>query len=130
MIRDGAPVPDFSTPEAFKQMLIKAKSIAYTDPKLGGTSVVHLMELAEELRHQGRRSPARAIHATGGNDTVAEGRRRQGRDRRHADHRDLTSRARRLAGPLPEPLQLWTVYAAAIPASSTEPAAARAFVAR
>jgi ABC-type molybdate transport system substrate-binding protein len=34
-----------------------------------------------------------------------------------------------LVGPLPEPIQLWTVYAAAIPASSTEPVHARAFIA-
>ena len=35
----------------------------------------------------------------------------------------------RLAAPLPESLQLWTVYAAAIPLASTAPNEARAFVA-
>ena len=35
----------------------------------------------------------------------------------------------KLAGPLPPPLQDYSVYAAAIPASSTDPAAARTFVA-
>ena len=35
----------------------------------------------------------------------------------------------RLAGPLPGPLQDYSAYAAAIPASSTDAAAARAFVA-
>ena len=34
----------------------------------------------------------------------------------------------RFAGPLPEAHQLWTVYTSAIPASSTQPKAARAFV--
>jgi molybdate transport system substrate-binding protein len=34
----------------------------------------------------------------------------------------------KLAGPLPPPLQDYSVYAAAIPASSTDAAAARAFV--
>ena len=34
--RAGAPAPDISTPEAVKQALLKATSIAYTDPKLGG----------------------------------------------------------------------------------------------
>src|SRR5688572_23645514 len=42
VIREGAPAPDVSTPEAMKQTLINAKSIAHTDPKLGGTSVIHL----------------------------------------------------------------------------------------
>ena len=46
VIRDGAPVPDVSTPEAFKQLLINAKSIAYTDPKLGGP-VRHLIKSRE-----------------------------------------------------------------------------------
>src|SRR5499433_3350742 len=32
VIREGAQVPDISTPEAIKQLLIKATSIAYTDP--------------------------------------------------------------------------------------------------
>ena len=36
VVRDGAPVPDISTPEAVKQALLKATTIAYTDPKLGG----------------------------------------------------------------------------------------------
>ena len=35
----------------------------------------------------------------------------------------------KLAGPLPPPLQDYSVYAAAIPASSTDAAAARAFIA-
>ena len=35
----------------------------------------------------------------------------------------------KLAGPLPPALQDYSAYAAAIPASSTDPAAARAFIA-
>jgi molybdate transport system substrate-binding protein len=40
----------------------------------------------------------------------------------------LPVKGARFAGPLPEAYQLWTVYASAIPASSTQPEAARAFV--
>ena len=29
-VREGAPVPDISTPEAFKQALLKAQTVAYT----------------------------------------------------------------------------------------------------
>ncbi len=47
VVREGAPSPDISTPEAVKPALIKANTIAYTDPKLGGTSVEHLMKFAE-----------------------------------------------------------------------------------
>src|SRR5215470_13566955 len=49
VIREGATAPDVSTPEALKQLLLKAPSIAYTDPKLGGTSVIHLMKLADRF---------------------------------------------------------------------------------
>src|SRR5256886_3093255 len=37
-VREGAPVPDVSTPEAFKQTLIAARSATYTNPAEGGTS--------------------------------------------------------------------------------------------
>ena len=49
VVRAGAPLPDISTPEAVKAALIKAKTIAYTDPKLGGTSVEQLMKFAESF---------------------------------------------------------------------------------
>src|ERR1044071_1171141 len=40
-VRDGAPKPDISTPEAFKQVLLAAKSITYVDPAQGATSGIH-----------------------------------------------------------------------------------------
>ena len=43
IVRDGAPMPDISTPEAFKQALLKAKSVAYTDPNAGGSCDVNLL---------------------------------------------------------------------------------------
>ena len=64
-IREGAPAPDFSTPEAFRKMLLDAKSVAYTAPELGGTSGVHLFALLKKLGiydddHQEGRSTPRA----------------------------------------------------------------------
>src|SRR6266446_811537 len=35
-VRDGAPLPNISTPEALKQQLLAARSVAYIDPKIGG----------------------------------------------------------------------------------------------
>ena len=48
-VREGAPVPDISTPEAFKQALLKAKTVAYTDPKAGGSGGIMFAALLEKL---------------------------------------------------------------------------------
>jgi len=39
-VRAGAPKPDISTADAFKQTLLSAKSISYADPAKGGLSGV------------------------------------------------------------------------------------------
>jgi len=128
VIRDGTQVPDVSTPEAFKQLLIRAKSIAYTDPKLGGTSVLHLMKLADQF---GIRDEVvkKGIHSTGGNDASAKVARGEAEISVTLISEIGEAKGARLAAPLPESLQLWTVYAAAIPLASTAPNEARAFVA-
>ena len=43
-----APAPDISTPEAFKQALLAAKSIVYIDPARG-TSGAHVVKVLERL---------------------------------------------------------------------------------
>src|SRR3954468_10977107 len=127
VVRQGTPSPDISTPEAVKAALIKANTIAYTDPKLGGTSVEQLMKFAESsgIKDEVVR---KGVVSTGGNDAaakVADGK----ADIAVVPITDIHAREAKLVGPLPEPIQLWTVYAAAVPNSSTDPAAARAFVA-
>jgi molybdate transport system substrate-binding protein len=127
VVRKGTPSPDISTPEAVKSALLKANKIAYTDPKLGGTSVEQLMKFAESagIKDEVIR---KGVNSTGGNDAaakVAEGK----ADIAVVPITDIHAKEAKLVGPLPEPIQLWTVYAAAVPNSSTDPAAARAFVA-
>jgi molybdate transport system substrate-binding protein len=48
-VRAGSPVPDISTPECCKRAMLAARSIAYTDPKAGGTSGIFLVGLFERL---------------------------------------------------------------------------------
>jgi molybdate transport system substrate-binding protein len=127
VVRAGTPAPDISTPEAVRQALVNAKSIAHTDPKLGGTSVLHLMKLADAM---GIKDDVirKGVPATGGNDAaakVAEGR----ADIAIILMSEVHAKDAKLVGPLPEPIQLWTVYSAAIPRASTQPDHARTFIA-
>jgi molybdate transport system substrate-binding protein len=127
VVRAGAPVPDVATPEAVKQALLKAATIAYSDPKLGATSTTHLMKIAEAFGIKDEVA-RKGVPSTGGNDSaekVANGQ----AEIAIVLISDIHAKDARVAGPLPETIQLWTVYAAAIPSSSKEPDHARAFIA-
>jgi molybdate transport system substrate-binding protein len=127
VIRDGAAMPDFSTPEAFVKMLLNARSVAHTAPELGGTSSVHLLALLKKLGID-ETIAKKAVHGSGGievSQKVASGEAEIGIT---LISEIIPVKGARFAGPLPEAYQLWTVYASAIPASSTQPAAARTFV--
>jgi molybdate transport system substrate-binding protein len=127
-VRDGATMPDISTPDALKRTLVEARSVAYTNPAEGGTSGIFFAGLTDRLGI-GDTIRSKAILTRGGREAaieVAEGR---------AEmaivfvSEAAAVKGVKLAGALPEPLQDYSAYAAAIPASSTDAAAARAFIA-
>jgi molybdate transport system substrate-binding protein len=127
-VRQGAAVPDVSTPESLKAALVAAKSIAYTNPAEGGTSGIYFDNLVQQF---GITDAVRkkAVLTRGGREAaieVAEGR---------AEmaivflSEGVAVKGVEVAGLMPASLQEYSAYAAAIPASSTDPAAARAFIA-
>jgi molybdate transport system substrate-binding protein len=127
-IRDDATAPDVSTPDALKKALIAARSVAYTNPAEGGTSGIYFTGVAERFGI-GDAIKNKAVLTRGGREAavaVAEG---------HAElaivfiSEAVAVKGVKLAGPLPPELQDYSAYAAAIPSSSTDPAAARAFIA-
>jgi molybdate transport system substrate-binding protein len=65
---DG-PRPDISTPDALKRTLLAARTILITDPKTGGISGVHFMDvvnrlgIAEELKDKIVPNPGGSFHA-------------------------------------------------------------------
>jgi molybdate transport system substrate-binding protein len=126
-IREGAPAPDFSTPAAFQKMLLDAKSVTYTAPELGGTSGVHVLVLLKKFGIYDAVAK-KAIHAKGGIDISQKVARGEAEIGITLISEIVPVKGARMAGPLPEALQLWTIYTSAIPMSSKEPSAARAFV--
>lgn len=49
VVKAGAAKPDIATPEAFKQTLLNAKSIAYSDPAAGGASGVYIGKMLTRM---------------------------------------------------------------------------------
>jgi molybdate transport system substrate-binding protein len=127
VIREGAAVPDVSTQRALRQALVAAKSIAYTDPKLGGVSYLHLMKIADGFGIA-ELVTRKGVHATGGNDAVAKVAAGEA-ELAVVLVSEIHAKGAKLVGLLPAELQLWTVYSGAVPISSREPAHARAFLA-
>jgi len=127
-VRDGDAVPDIATPEAFRQALVAARSVAYTNPAEGGTSGIYFNGLTERMGI-GQTIKQKAVLTRGGREAAIEV--AEGRAEMAVIYvsEAIAVKGVKVAGLLPEALQDYSAYAAAIPASSTDPAAARAFIA-
>jgi molybdate transport system substrate-binding protein len=127
-VRDGAPLPDISTPKSFRQTLLDAGSIAYTDPKAGGTSGIFLTGLLARLGIAGAVA-SKAILCRNGDEVVekvADGAAAIGST---FISEMLPVKGVRVVGPLPPGIQNATAYAAGISASSRHREAAGRFIA-
>jgi molybdate transport system substrate-binding protein len=127
-VREGAAAPDVSTAEAFKQTLLTARAIAFSDPAVGGSAGVHLAQLwgrmgmADEIARKGM------PQKTGGEVAarVVEGEAEIGLT---LVAEIVPIKGARVIGKLPAPFGNDTTYAAGISASCTDRAAAAAFIA-
>jgi molybdate transport system substrate-binding protein len=128
-IREGAKSPDFSTPEAFKQMLLNARSIALTDPGVGGTAGIYLAGLLERMGIAEAIRPKVKWQKNGffSAQAVANGEAELGMTQKSEI---VAIKGVAIAGPLPEPLQSVTTYCAGIFTASRAPDKARAFIDR
>jgi molybdate transport system substrate-binding protein len=126
-IRQGTPLPDISSTEAFRQALLAARSIVYNDPAIGATSGIHFagvlerLGIAEAVKDKTVLWPggyaAEAV-ATGRADLCV-----------HQISEILPVKGVTLVGPLPRDLQKITTYSAGVLARGAMPDAARAFIA-
>jgi molybdate transport system substrate-binding protein len=126
VVRAGTPLPDISTVEAFKRALLAAKSVAYIDPKAGGSSGIYVAKLLEQLGIA-KEVNAKAVLVQGGEvaSHVVDGEAEIGI---HQISEILAVKGAVLVGPLPAAIQNYTVYSAGVSAGAGNPAAASGLV--
>jgi molybdate transport system substrate-binding protein len=126
-IREGAPKPDISTPEAVKQTVLAAKSIAYMDPSKGGTSGIHFTKVLEEMGIASVVKSKAVLVDTGfAAERVATG---EAEIVVHQISEILPVKGVSLVGPLPREIQKVTIYSAAVVTKSDAQEVATAFIA-
>jgi molybdate transport system substrate-binding protein len=126
VVKAGSPLPDISTDEAFKRALLAAKSVAYIDPKAGGSSGIYVDKLLQRLGIADQ-VHAKAVLVQGGAvaDHVADGEAEIGV---HQISEILPVAGVTLVGPLPADIQNFTVYAAGVGTAAKDAGAARGLV--
>jgi molybdate transport system substrate-binding protein len=118
VVREGGSVPDISTPEAFKQAPLNARSVAYTDPKAGGSGGIMFSALLEKLGIA-EAINKKAVLGKSGHDvttSIAEGRAEIGTT---FISEVLPVKGARVVGPLPGELHIANTYTAAIHARAS-----------
>jgi len=119
-IRKGAAKPDLATTQAFKQALLNAQTIAYSDGGLSGIYLKGLLErlgIAEQLKSK--------IRFGRGGEMVGEGKAEIGLTQ---ISEILSELGADLAGPLPADIQQYTIFPAAIGSGAAHVEAAQALL--
>lgn len=127
VVRKGAPKPDVSTPDKFKQALLDAKSVAYTNPASGGQSGVYFAKLlaqlgiADEINKKAKFGEGGPVAVIVGKGDAEIGMQPIPELLAHSDVADFVA-------PLPAALQSYNHLTAGIPSNGKQPDAARALI--
>ena len=126
-VRDGAPKPDISTPDALKQALLATRSLTYVDPAQGATSGIHFASLLQKLGiADAVKSKTTLVPGGYPAELVARG---EVEMVVHQISEIVPVKGVTLVGPLPKELQKVTTYSAGLAKKAASPEVARAFVA-
>jgi molybdate transport system substrate-binding protein len=127
IVREGAPHPDISTPEHFREALVNARSVVHANPA-ATPSGAHLGKLIEQLglaaAMEGKRTFSNALD--GGVDRITRGEAEIGI---YPVSEVIAVKGIALVGLLPPALQSLIVYGAGVLAASAAAEPARDFIA-
>ena len=126
MVKEGAPAPDVGSVEAFKQALLKARTVGYIDPASGGSSGIYVAGLLEKLGIADAIKPKARLQKGGHvSDLVVAGEAEIGI---HQMSEIVGQKGVTLVGPLPAEIQNYTTYAVGLSSAAKDADAARAFI--
>jgi molybdate transport system substrate-binding protein len=123
-VRAGAPKPDIASVDAFRQTLLAAKSIAYSDSASGvyiATDLMKKLGIADQVKGKSTMVPAEPVGRV-----VARGEAEIGFQPISALQ---PVPGIEIVGPLPPEVQKPTIYSAGIATKAREPDAAKALIA-
>jgi molybdate transport system substrate-binding protein len=124
-VREGAPRPDLSSPEAFKQAIRDAKNIVYTDPATpNGSGIVTMRILAAAGLTDLVMAKGKQQNLGPGRELIAKGEYELGL----FNLSEIAVPGVAIAGAVPAPLQDYTEYDGAVLANSANKAAAEQFL--
>ncbi|WP_229266574.1 substrate-binding domain-containing protein [Leptospira sp. severe_002] len=127
-VREGAPIPQFGTLDAFRKLLESAKAVATSDPAVGGSAGVHLDKAFKETGLESMMAPKAMPQKTGAEvaKRVVEGKADFGLT---LSGEVASVPGAVIAGPLPAPFGQDTIYCAAVRSGSAVKDAASDFIA-
>ncbi len=126
MVKEGAPKPDVSTVDAFKQALLNAKSVAYIDPASGGSSGIYVSGLLDKMGVADQVKPKAKLKQGGHvSDLISSGQAELGI---HQISEIVSEKGVTLVGPLPAAIQNYTTYTVGLSSGAKEAEAAKAFI--
>jgi len=126
-VRKGAPKPDISSVEAFKRSMLAARSIGWNDPAAGAPVSIYMIGLLERLGIAAEMMPKTTAFKQRSErfEAVARGDIEIGFNQ---ISEILAAPGVELVGPLPAPIQSYTLFTAGIVAKSKEPEAGKALL--